>query len=180
MPRSPEDEQPLSMSDKALRVLGVTVVVGMAIFWAWILSGAPQKDNPDRLDDREWAEYADGRCEQMRADIAKLPNALEAESAEDRANTLAEANRIVGDMLDDLEATMPTEGEDAVRLEGWMRDWRLHEKDRIEYVDVLRADPNAQFGVTEHPDFNDPIDEVIRVFADVNDMKACRVPGDVG
>lgn len=180
MPESQDVEEPLSMSDKALRVLGVTVVVVMAIFWVWILSGAPRKDNPDLLDDREWVADAIERCEQMRTELAELPNSLEAESADERADTLEEANTIVGEMLDDLESTAPTETDDADRLRGWFRDWRLHEQDRIDYVDVLRRHPNAQFGVTEHPDFNDPIDEVIRVFADVNDMKACRVPGDVG
>lgn len=179
MPEATDVEEPLSMSDKALRVVGVTIILVMALFWIWVLSGAPRKQNPDRLDDREWAAYADERCERLRRDIARLPNALDASTAEARADTLDEANELVGEMLDDLEATKPTSGDDARRLEGWLRDWRLHEQDRIAYADILRRDPKAQLGVTEHPDFNDPIDEVIRVFADVNDMQACRVPGDV-
>lgn len=180
MPELQDVEEPLSMSDKALRVLGVTVIVVMAIFWAWILSGAPKKTNPDYLDDREWVSFAIDRCEEMRADIARLPNALDAETADERADTLELANAAIGEMLDDLEATMPTEGDDAVRLKGWLRDWRTHEADRIAYAEILREDPDAQFGVSEHPEFNDHVDEVIRVFADVNDMQACRVPGDVG
>lgn len=173
-------EQPLGMTDKALRVLGVAVVLGMLVFWAWILSGAPKKLNPDYLDDRDWVAYADGRCEEMRVGIAGLPNAIEAETPQERAETLARANEIIADMLDDLEASRPREGDDVERLDGWFRDWRIYEADRVRFLERLRTGEPARFDVTEHPDFNEQVDEVIRVFADVNDMRACRVPGDVG
>jgi len=173
-------EEPLGMTNKALRALGIAAVVSMVLFWAWILSGGPKKPNPDELDDRSYVTFAEQRCSRLRTDIEALPNALDATSAAERADTIEEANGLLREMVDDLEARAPTAGKDHKRLSGWLADWRTYEGDRERYVDALRQDPGARFNVTEHPDFSDPVDEVIRVFADVNGMPACRVPGDVG
>ena len=179
-PESDEVEEPLSMTNTALRAAAVVAVLAMIGFWGWIFSGAPKKNNPDYLDNRSFVDFAEARCTTLREDLAALPNAREATTADARADQLVEANKLVAAMIADLEAKAPTVGDDKVRLDGWLTDWSTYLGDRERYAVTLRTDPNAQMDVSEHPTFNDGVDETIRVFADVNNMKACRTPGDVG
>ena len=49
-PSGPNDEElPYRMGFTWPRGLAIAAVVAMIIFWIWIFSGAPAKDNPDRL-----------------------------------------------------------------------------------------------------------------------------------
>jgi hypothetical protein len=168
------------MTTTALRALAVLAALAMILFWGWILTGGPKKANPDRLDDRAYVTWAKARCTTLREDLATLPNAVTAKTAAARADTLDRANAMVSTFIDDLTAKAPTTGDDGVRLRGWLGDWRTYEGDRERYADELRVDPKAQMVVSEHPKFRNGVDETIRVFADVNDMRECRTPGDVG
>lgn len=180
-PTSPAElDEPLAMSWTVGRVLAVMVVVSVILFWGWIFTGGPKKDNPDRLDDRAYVSFAQERCVQLTGDLAGLPNAFTAETATDRADVIDEANVLVSSMVDDLEARAPTEGDDGKSLRGWIADWRTYVGDRETYADRLREDPEALFQITENTKLRDGVDKTIEIFADVNDMPECATPGDVG
>ena len=156
------------------------VIIGTVIFWVWIFSGAPKRSNPDRLDDRTFVTNTHARCRELRRELDRLEGAEAATSAVARADVLAVANERVALMIDDLEASAPTTGDDGERLRGWFGDWRTYLEDREAYERALRTDPGAKMTVSENAVLSDGVDKTIEVFADVNDMPDCATPGDVG
>ena len=182
-PRAPEREvdEPLAMTWSAGRVAGVIAAVAMLLFWIWILSGAPKRMNPDHLADEAFLARAEARCLELREDIGALPAAADIATATERAEVLDEANDLLADMIDDLETTAPTEGDDAKIVAGWLSDYRIYLADREAYADALRTDPDAQLILTENDRLSDGVDKTIQVFTtDANDLDACDTPGDVG
>lgn len=172
------DEGPLSMTWSPGRVLAVVAMLAIVLFWAWVFSGAPAKENPDYLE-RDYAATVEARCQQLRDDLDELPSAVELPDRIERAEVLDEANVLVDEFLDDLEADAPSDGPDATAMEGWLADWRTYLGDREAYAEQLRADEGDRFTVTESP-LGDTVDRTIEVFADVNQIPACATPGDVG
>ncbi len=181
-PSAPQDlDEPLAMRWSIGRVLAVLVSAGLVVFWIWIFSGAPARPNPDRLDDRAYVARAEARCQQLLDDLGELPGPGEFDSAEHRADVLDEANALVTQMVDDLEADAPTTGDDAVRTGGWIADWRTYLADRADYAERLRRDPDSKLLISVNAELQDPVDKTIQIFADdVNEMPACATPGDVG
>lgn len=160
-----------------LRVLGVTVMLGVAVFWIWIFSGAARRQNPDYLQDREWVERAEATC-------AVVQEGIDARSAqgdrtpEQRADDIDTSSAELRGMLDDLAAPLPGPQEDRAVVEPWLADWQQLLSDRDTYATAIRVNPDARFLTVEK--FNDPLDTVIKIFADVNDMPSCGPAGDVG
>lgn len=181
-PRAPEREvdEPLAMTWSVARVAAVIAVLAMIAFWAWIFAGGPRKTNPDYLADRDFAAAAEARCGELRDQLAELPPAEDAESAADRAVVLAQANVLLGDMIDDIEAIAPDSGDDAKIVTGWLADYRTYLGDREAYATALRTDPGAQLILTENDRLRDGVDKTIQIFSQVNDIKDCDTPGDVG
>ncbi|MEZ5178916.1 MAG: hypothetical protein R2746_11760 [Acidimicrobiales bacterium] len=100
------------------------------------------RPNPDRLDDRAFV----ARRSSLRAPAGRPRRTAgpgDFGSAEGRADVLDQANAMVATMVDDLEADAPTTGDDAVRMEGWIADWRTYLADR-DYALCLREDPDAK------------------------------------
>lgn len=186
MPSAPEAtvevDEPLAMRWNPWRIAAVIAVLAMALFWAWILSGGPRKANPDYLDDRSYAEAAETRCQTLRNDLDAqgllIPGDFD--DAAQRADELDVANGLVTAMVDDLEAMAPTQGDDGIRLRGWLTDWRSYLADREAYAAALRTNPEARLLLTENETLRDSVDRTIKIFVDVNEMPACATPGDVG
>lgn len=162
------------------RVAAVVLIVGTVVFWLWIFSGAPKRANPDRLDDRAFVERTHERCQELRRELDRLPDARIAEDAAERAAVLDRANVLVAAMVDEIEADSPTTGDDAERTRGWLADWRTYVGDREAYAAALRQDPDARMTLSENDALSDGVDKTIEVFSDVNDMPDCATPGDVG
>ena len=175
-----EVDEPLAMSWTLGRVLAVLVAVATVLFWAWILTGGPKADNRDKLDDRSYVSFAQQRCIRLNTELAQLPNAITAKTASERASVIDEANVLVSNMVDDLQAKAPTAGDDGIRLREWIADWRTYVGDREDYANRLREDPKAPMQVSENTKLHDGVDKTIEIFADVNDMPECATPGDVG
>jgi len=174
-------EQPLAMRWSVGRVLTVIVALSMVLFWIWILSGAPAHSNPDRLGDRAFADRTEQRCTDLLAELKELPGAGDFKTADQRADVLDQANALVSTMVDEIEADAPRTGDDAVRIKGWLQDWRLYLQDRRDYASALRTDPDAKLVITVNPKLKDGVDQTITIFArDANDMDDCVPPGDVG
>jgi hypothetical protein len=178
-PVADTDEGPLAMTWSVGRVAAVVAVLAIVVFWAWVFSGAPKKDNPDLLDDRAYAAQLEERCQQLRDDLQALPSAVDLDDVTQRVAVLDDANAVVDAFLDDLEASAPTEGPDATAVEGWLGDWRTYLANREDYANRLLEDDGARLLLDESP-LGDPVDKTIEVFADVNAIPACATPGDVG
>jgi hypothetical protein len=160
------------------RVLAVTTGLALILFWLWIFSGAPRKQNPDYLEDRAWAERTEATCAATVARIDDLPAAPSAGSSSERAAVVDRANDELEAMLDELDVDLPSSQEDVEVVRPWLADWRTYLANRRDYADRLRTDPDAQLLVDEK--FRDSIETVIGTFAEVNEMDSCVVPGDVG
>jgi len=161
---------------RVLTVVAVLVIVG---FWAWIFAGGPEKANPDYLSDRTFAEWAQDQCAATNRRIDDLQPARDAPSAAERATVIDQASDELTLLVDDLEAKAPSSGDDATRMQGWVRDWRTWIQDRRRYAVALRADPRAQFLVSTNQ-AGDSVDRPIKNFADINDIPECDPPLDVG
>jgi hypothetical protein len=159
------------------RVLAVMAAVALILFWLWIFSGAPRKQNPDYLEDRAWAERTEATCAATVARIDELPDAPSAASSAERADVVDRANDELEAMLDDLDAHPPSNPDDLEVVRPWLADWRTYLGNRRDYADRLRTDPDAQLLVDEK--FRDSIETVIGTFAEVNEMDSCVVPGDI-
>ncbi|HYI61077.1 MAG TPA: hypothetical protein VEW93_04670 [Acidimicrobiales bacterium] len=159
------------------RVLGVAAMLAVALFWLWIFSGAPAKQNPDRLDDRRWVERAEAACATTMARI-DTREAVGRRSRVQRADDIDTSSAELRALLDGLADPPPASAGDREVVERWLADWRDLLGDRDAYAAAIRTDPDARFVTTEK--FNDPLDTVVEIFADVNDMPSCGPAGDVG
>lgn len=182
-PRKPshpnEQEGPYRMGFTWGRGLAIAAVVAMVIFWIWIFSGAPAKQNPDRLKDRAYAAELEDRCQALRDDLDDLPNAADLSTQAQRADVLDDANVLVGEFIDDLEAGAPRTGDAAITVEGWIGDWKTYLANREDYATRLRTEPNAQL-LLDRSELGDSVDKTIQIFSQVNEIPACDTPGDVG
>ena len=157
------------------RVLATAIIVGLAAFWIGgtiIYWGS----SVDRLDDREFAEAAEARCEAARTELAELPQAPDAADLADRADQIVDSTAVLAAMVDDLATIAPT-GEERIVVTDWLDDWSVYLDDRLHHADRLRGGEDARFAVTA-------IDEIqvtgrIDQFARANDLPACLVPNDI-
>jgi len=161
------------------RLLVVVVVAAMVAMWVYVLYlaiGPGRQPPPDRLGDPAFGRAAQTVCETALDDVAALPPAVQAESAAERAEIVAQANVRFLAMVDDLEPLAPG-GEDGAIVAEWIADWRTYLSDRAAYVDALRRDPDAQLFVTAKD--REQVTEYIDAFAADNHMPACATPIDV-
>lgn len=177
-PSESTEEGPYRMGFTWGRGLAIVAVVTMIIFWVWIFSGAPAKDNADKLQDTAYVESLREQCTALRADLAELPNAADLPSAAARADVLDDANVIVGEFVDELEAGAPTSGDAGTTMQGWIADWRIYLENREDFADRLRTDDNAQL-LLDRSELGDSVDKTIQIFSQVNDIRECETPGDV-
>jgi hypothetical protein len=173
------DEEPLAMTWSIGRISAVVAGLAIVVFWAWVFSGAPKKDNPDLLSDRTYAAQLEDRCQQLRDELDDLPSAIDLDDVGQRVAVLDDANLVVGRFIDDVAATPPSDEADANAIEGWLGDWRTYLANREDYAERLLDDESARLLLDESP-LGDPVDKTIEVFADVNAIPACATPGDVG
>ncbi|WP_446921478.1 hypothetical protein, partial [Klebsiella pneumoniae] len=66
---------------------------------------------PDQLEDQAFVEDGEPICEAAVDAVDELPDAREAETPEERAPVVEQANGILATMVDDLRAIAPTEGD---------------------------------------------------------------------
>jgi hypothetical protein len=161
------------------RAVVALLVVGMVAMWAYVLFlafGPGRQPARDRLDDPAFALAAQVRCREALDQVATLPRAVDATSAEDRADVVAEANEAFGAMLDDLGVLVPS-GEDGRLVRAWLADWETYLHDRESYASELRDDPAAQLLVSAKD--REQITEYLDAFAADNHMPACSTPLDV-
>ncbi|HYF45171.1 MAG TPA: hypothetical protein VD926_03105 [Acidimicrobiales bacterium] len=171
------DPSPRSRLGLAFAVLVVVASAGMWVYLFFIAD----PDVPARLEDDAFAEEGQAICESAVARIDELPNARDAESPEDRAPVVEEANGILRGMVEELRAAAPTEGSDGRITRLWLEDWDTYLGDRTAYAEALSEGEDAELLVTprSEEEGGGQITETIDHFAQINDMEDCVVPGDV-
>ena len=175
------------------RWLGGLFVAGSFVFWAWAFSPWARTENPARLDDREFAQWADQRCAEAQTAIAALPTARQAGSREERADQVDRGTDAVEALVSDLRLQAETsllgstEGDgppDASLVSDWLADWDVYITDRRSHSTRLRTagedtpDRELRFllvDMTEGSTYTERMDG----FSRLNNMDACQVPGDV-
>lgn len=161
---------------RVLARLAVVVMVGMWGYVLYLAIGPGRQPPPDRLDDPTFAAEAQAICTAALDDVARLPAAIAAESATERADIVARANARFDTMLDDIGRRVPA-GDDGDIVEQWLADWRTYLEDRADFVEALRTEPEAQLLVTAKD--REQITEYIDAFSADNRMTACATPIDV-
>ncbi|MCE2513266.1 MAG: hypothetical protein J4F50_12135 [Acidimicrobiia bacterium] len=175
------------------RWLGGLLVVGSFVFWAWAFSPWARTENPARLDDRDFAQWADQRCAQAQTAIAALPTARQAGSRAERADQVDRGTDEVEALVTDLrlraEASLSGSTEsngppDADLVGDWLTDWGVYIADRRSHSNRLRTadddtpDRELRFllvDMTEGSTYTERMDG----FSRLNNMDNCQVPGDV-
>jgi hypothetical protein len=178
-PPTPAAPAPPRRGWSASRVAVLLTVVLLVTMWGYVLYlafGPGRQAPPDRLADPTFATEAQAICEAAHDDVDQLPRANDAEDAAQRATVITQANARFATMVDDLEAIAPS-GEDGDIVSQWLADWRIYLRDRADYVEALRKDPEAQLVVTAKD--REQITEYIDAFSADNKIIACATPIDV-
>ncbi len=172
-----EEDAPPPSGTTPWRVFGVVGLLAMALFWLWIFSGAARRENPDRLSDRAWVERAEASCAATMARVDERSTDAGRQDQAARADAIDASTGDLRALLGDLAQPPPDDEGDRELVDAWLADWEQLLGDRDTYADAVRVNPDARF-LTEEK-FNDPLDRVIEIFANVNDMPSCGPAGDV-
>ncbi|MGI9594608.1 MAG: hypothetical protein ACR2QK_00530 [Acidimicrobiales bacterium] len=158
-------------------VAGLVIAASFAV-WVYAYSGLARRDTPDLLADRELAADAEQICAATLADVATMPNALEAANGEERAQQIRRATARFELMVNDLDGLAAFDERDERIFRGWLSDWRVLLSDRVAYADRIAADPNAQFYISDIGG-RERLDRRLTRFANTNLMVSCAAPTDV-
>lgn len=156
-------------------VLAVLVVAATIGMWAYLFLIA-DPGVPDQLDDDTFPTEGQAICADAAARIDELPAAQDATSPADRAVSVADANEILTEMVADLRAIAPTEGQDERLTRLWLEDWDSYLADRADYADKLAAGEDAELMITARG--GGQITVTLDHFAVVNHMLDCQTPLD--
>lgn len=170
---------------KITRIALAVIVILIVVMWVWIYIWAP-RDNPDRLETRSFAEAAETLCGPLEQQIDALPRTTTETTVSERAQHVAEGTQLTATMVAGLkaEAESVTDENDLQLLELWFGDWDAYVLDREAYFQRLETAPadtrrsDLPFTLTERSD-GGLYTRTIDGFAEVNDMPACGVPGDI-
>ncbi len=177
---------------RIVRAVVAVFVVGSFLFWVWAFSPWARTENPNRIDDRAFAAWAEQRCATTQDMINALPSPREAASLHERADQVDRATSETERLVRDLQAEAQTlsdqtDGDgpaDVELLASWFADWERYLQDRRDHSAKLRtADPD-----TDDRELRFLLSDVMpggiyteRMdgFARLNNMDSCEVPGDV-
>ena len=164
--------------------IGIAVLVLFAAFWIGATIWFFGDENPDWLQDREWVADAEARCAQARGELDRLPQVLDLEETDGRADKMADradqieaSTAVLAEMTADLAASAP-EGDDGELVGLWLATWETYLNDRLAYAEAFRAGEDRQFWVSVER--GEGVDALLDAFADRNRMPSCGDPLDVG
>ena len=166
------------MLPKLVKIVGIATLIGSFGIWVYAFSGAADRDPPDMLDDSRWSEAAEPICAAALADVASLPNAAIAKSAEERSEQILQANDRFDLMVDDLAALPATSDRDTQITKAWLADLEVLLNDRRRYAAAILDDPAAPFTITD-TGVRERLQRRITRFATTNNMPSCVAPSDV-
>ena len=169
----------------AVRAVLTVVIALFAAFWIYALFFA-SKEAINRIDDRAWAERAEGICQIANVERLELGDyRVIVDAGDDTAALMAEradivdaATDIIEQMLDDVVAATPVDqkGQEIVPL--WEAEYRQYIGARRDFADELRrTGENVPFFEPEVSSL--PASERLETFAGDNEMPACAPPRDL-
>jgi hypothetical protein len=147
-------------------------IVALIVFWVWALLFAT-KEAVNKIGDTAWAERAEATCRVYEQQLRDL-DALASADLEVRADLVVASTDLLGEMLDDIVATPPSDDKGRAIVPDWEQDYRTLLDDRYRYAEQLRAGENVAF--TETAVDGVPITERIEKFTLDNEMPACAPP----
>ncbi|MGH1488413.1 MAG: hypothetical protein ACRBK7_03325 [Acidimicrobiales bacterium] len=169
---------PLTAGQKLFRVGAGLLVAASFGVWAYAYSGFADRERPDLLADRDMAAAAETICAAGVADVAALPNAIQAADEIERAAQIRQATDRFEVMVSELATLTTVEERDNRIFNAWLSDWQVILNDRRDYADRLQADPNEIFLITD-TGVAERLDKRITRFANTNLMTSCASPADV-
>ena len=163
------------------RSLILVAVAGFAAFWTWALFFA-SKEAINKIDDRAWAERAEGICAQAQARRDELTDERRLDPDDpamlaERADIVDQATAIVETMLDDVVAERPQDDKGQAIVPQWEADYRTYLDNRREFTATLRTGENVPF--REAAVDGIPVSEKLERFASDNEMPSCAPPHDL-
>lgn len=165
------------------RVALVATLAGVAVLvggWIYILFLYDPGLMIDELSDRTFPTQAEVVCAATKEQLADLPPAELATSAEERADVVERTNVILNTMITDLRTIAPTTpARDAEAVPEWLDDWQVYLGNRERYVENLRLDDEARFLESTKGSDTKGITRAINSFAQVNRMMSCTTPADL-
>lgn len=169
---------PLSPLKLAFRVVAGLVIAASFGVWVYAYSGLADREAPDLLADQQLVTDAEDICAATLADVAALPNALEAADGRERAQQIRVATDRFEEMVNDLDRLPTFDERDRRIFKSWLSDWRVILGDRRDYADRIEVDPNAQFFITD-TGVDERLDRRLTRLANTNLMVSCAAPTDV-
>ena len=165
----------------AVRLLLAVVIGAFAVFWTWALFLA-SKDAVNKIDDRAWAERAEGICQEAAAQRLELADFRVItdggpELIRERAIIVEKSTDILVAMIDDVVAVPPAGLKGLEIVPQWEAEYRTYLDDRYRYaVQIRESGENLPFYETAD---GIPISERLETFAGDNEMPACAPPRDL-
>ncbi len=147
--------------------------------WGYAYSGRADRPTPDVLADQAFPAAAERICAAAMAEIAAMPQALDAADNTDRADQVRASTTRLQQMVDELSAAVSGTPRDLAIEKAWLDDWRVAVADRYRYADAVAEDPAAPYYMTD-TGVNERLDRRITRLAATNRMLSCSHPEDVG
>lgn len=179
-PAATDRPKPWYRSPKGLlRAVGIGLALSTFGVWGYAYSGRADRPTPDLLVESAFPAAAEPICATAAAEIAAMPQALDATDNVDRANQVRASTARFEQMVDELEAVMSGTPRDLAIERAWLDDWRVVVADRYRYADAVADNPAAPFYMTD-TGVNERLDRRVTRLATTNQMLSCIYPEDVG
>ncbi len=179
-------DSPARLKRVSTRVALTLVVLAIVAMWVWIYLFAP-RDNPDRLESREFAADAEAVCLPLQTEINALPTGRDVDTVAERTEQIIAGTELTATMVAALRGavdTHVTDSHDLLILDAWFADWDAYLQDRWRHVSKLQElgesaeGSDLRFILTERAEggiYTRRIDGL----ANVNDMESCHTPLDL-
>jgi len=178
-PRSDRPRPWYSSPKGLLKAAGVGLALSSFAVWGYAYSGRADRPTPDLLTDQAFPAAAQRICATAVADIAAMPQALDARDGAERADQVRASTARFEQMIDELAATVGGTPRDVAIQEAWLDDWRVMVQDRYRYAEAVADDPAAPYYMTD-TGANERLDRRITRLATTNRMLSCSSPEDLG
>ena len=179
-----EDVIPTGWRWSVPRALGMLVFLLLIVFWIWVFSNRNSIAHPDEFDDPVFAVAAEAICAPRQLAIAALQNPSAASGPEERSISVAQGTAELEQMLIELAALpLPTDPKGADGVGKWLEDYELFLDDRRAWEQILSEGRDEIFVVSATnsavADDGVRVTNLLRTFAEVNNMPSCAPSADV-
>ncbi len=160
------------------------VIAVFVMMWVYVLFLAP-KGGVYRVRDEAWRTSARQICTDATARRRALADTSEGYISNPtpaqmvrHADLVDQATTILSGMLDSIDALPLSDPKDQVRVETFLKYYRVILDDRHRYTARLRALTLAPYDETLV--LGGPVTNIVTDFTSGNDIKACVPPGELG